>query len=226
MTRALDRFVESCRDPFRRRQAEIVDAILCEHLPEGEIEFIETGCSSGVYDDFGLYFGGLVLERGGSVTTVDISGDYISRSKSFYSEMFPGLPVDFHVRDSVEFLLGYQGSPNLVHLDSYDLDITNPVPSMLHGWLEFEAVAPKVREGGIVIFDDNFFKGTRVYWNHYHNGEMVGMTPVDITAEVMGKGAIVWEWVRSRGKGWEILGDHYRSVDNTKIVLRKKTGQC
>jgi hypothetical protein len=36
---------------------------------------------------------------------------------------------------------------------------------MLHHWLEFVEIESKMPSGSILLVDDNFFRGTTVYWN-------------------------------------------------------------
>ena len=95
------------------------------------------------------------------------------------------LNVNHYVSDSVKFLEEYNGNPNLVHLDSWDLDMTNPVPSMLNGWLEFVAIKDKMPSGSIILVDDNYMKGTWVNWNIMKDGQYTGdYTKVDIDYDI------------------------------------------
>ena len=141
-----------------------------------------------------------------------------------YDRIFPGLEINFGLSDSVEFLKNYNGSPNLVHLDSWDLDIKNPVPSMLHGWLEFEAIKDKMPSGSIIIVDDNFMKGTTVYWNWFDlEGNYLSTEEIQIDYDIVGKGSLIYHWALKRETDWELLGDHYLPENgNVKIILQKR----
>jgi hypothetical protein len=123
--------------------------------------------------------------------------------------------------DSIKFLQEYNGTPNLVHLDSWDLDLKNPVPSMLHGWLEFEAIRHKMPSGSICVIDDNFFKGTWVEWDYLKNGNLINKEVIDINYEVVGKGSLIYHYCKNYESDWEIVGDHYKTGPNVKIIIKK-----
>jgi len=222
MSKSLDFFKQHIDNPIRVKQAETLDSILNEHFKFDYVECIETGCSYGGYDDFGTYLGNFTQERNGKLSTVDIVPESIEKSKSFYKTLFPKLDVTFCSGDSVEFLNLYDGQPNLIHLDSWDLEIPNPVSSMLHGWLEFSAIKDKMPSGSICIIDDNYFNGTTVYWNIFNNGTHVNTLPIDVTYDVIGKGSLVYHWVKNYTTDWELIGDHYYAGLNVKLIFKKK----
>ena len=222
MNKSLDFFKQHIDNPIRVKQAETLDSILNEHFKFDYVECIETGCSYGGYDDFGTYLGNFTQERNGKLSTVDIVPESIEKSKSFYKTLFPKLDVTFCSGDSVEFLNLYDGQPNLIHLDSWDLEIPNPVSSMLHGWLEFSAIKDKMPSGSICIIDDNYFNGTTVYWNILNNGTHVNTLPIDVTYDVIGKGSLVYHWVKNYTTDWELIGDHYYAGLNVKLIFKKK----
>lgn len=222
MSKTLEFFKQNINNDVRVKQAQLLDSILEEHFNFDYIECIETGCSSGGYDDFGTYLGHLCQERNGKFSTVDTVKESIDKSKIFYNNLLPNLQIDFCVGDSVEFLKNYNGSPNLVHLDSWDLELPNPISSMLHGWLEFSTIKDKMPSGSICVIDDNYFKGTTVYWNMHFNGEYVGNRPIDITYDIIGKGSLVYHWVKNYETEWELVGNHYHEGDNVKLILKKK----
>jgi hypothetical protein len=222
MSKSLDFFKQHIDNPIRIKQAEILDLILEEHFNFNYVECIETGCTHGGYEDFGIYLGHFCQEKGGKISTVDIIPESIEKSKFFYENLFPGILVNFHVGDSVEYLNSYSGNPNLVHLDSWDLEIPNPVPSMLHGWLEFSAIKDKMPSGSICVIDDNYFNGTIVYWNIFYEGSLAETKTVDINYDVIGKGALPYHWVKNYKTDWELIGNHYQSGDNVKLIFKKK----
>jgi hypothetical protein len=222
MSKSLDFFKQHIDNPIRVKQAETLDSILNEHFKFDYVECIETGCSYGGYDDFGTYLGNFTQERNGKLSTVDIVPESIEKSKSFYKTLFPKLDVTFCSGDSVKFLNLYDGQPNLIHLDSWDLEIPNPVSSMLHGWLEFSAIKDKMPSGSICIIDDNYFNGTTVYWNIFNNGTHVNTLPIDVTYDVIGKGSLVYHWVKNYTTDWELIGDHYYDGLNVKLIFKKK----
>ena len=99
---------------------------------------IETGCSQS-WDDglFGLFLGRATKESGGSFYSVDILEAYNKKSEEIFSKFVPGLDYHYQTSDSIEYLKNLNIVPNLAHLDSVDFDMSDPLPSTLHGWLEF-----------------------------------------------------------------------------------------
>jgi hypothetical protein len=92
----------------------------------------------------------------------------------------------------------------------------------LHGWLEFSAIKDKMPSGSICIIDDNYFNGTTVYWNIFNNGTHVNTLPIDVTYDVIGKGSLVYHWVKNYTTDWELIGDHYYAGLNVKLIFKKK----
>ncbi len=123
---------------------------------------------------------------------------------------------------SFDFLKNYEGSPTIVHLDSWDLNIYNPEPSMLHGFLEFLSIKDKMKSGSYVVVDDNFMQGTIIYWNSFSNGELVKTDKYVVRQEILGKGSMIYHYCKMPESEWEILGDHYVDGPNVKLVIRKK----
>ena len=157
---------------FRENQAKSVYQVLLNNFDFDYVECIETGASQNLEDGcFGLYLAKITNDCGGTFNSVDISSDIVEKSKEIFNKYLPNLKIYHNCQDSVAFLENYKGSPNLVHLDSWDLDITNPVKSMLHGWLEFVAIKDKMPSGSIILIDDNFLNGTWVNWNEIVDGK-------------------------------------------------------
>jgi hypothetical protein len=205
----------------RVKEAESVDAILKEHFRLNRFECIETGCSSNQYDNFGLFLLDFIEERGGgSFSTVDINPDLIQKSRELLGDR-----ASFHCGDSVKFLREYSGSPTLVHLDSWDLDVIDPMPSMLHHWLEFEAIKEKIPSGGIVMIDDNYFKDTQINWHSYQDGIETDVRNITFDAEIVGKGSLIYHWIKNYVTDWILIGDRYSgkkcNFTNTKIIIKK-----
>ena len=209
-------------DTVRIQQAEILDKLLTEEFNFDYVECIETGCASGGYDNFGVYLAKYCNDNNGKFSTVDISEDYINRSKVLYHDVIGNNSNEYFVNDSVSFLKSYEGKPNLVHLDSYDLDVLNPLPSMLHHWLEFEAIQDKMPSGSILMIDDNFFKGTVIYWHILMNGELKEVKEVNVDYDLIGKGSLIYHFVKEKESNWELIGNHYVAGPNLKLFFRKK----
>jgi hypothetical protein len=210
------------KNNFRIDQAKILDDILTNEFNFDYVECIETGCASGLYDNFGIYLSKYCKDNNGKFSTVDISEDYINKSKIFYNDVIGENNNQYVISDSIKFLELYSGSPNLVHLDSYDLDILNPFPSMLHHWLEFQSIKDKMPSGSICIIDDNFFKNTIVYWDTFLNGEKQNTQEIEITYDIIGKGTLVYNWVKNYTTDWDLIGDHYNAGPNIKLFFKKK----
>jgi hypothetical protein len=209
-------------DTVRIQQAEILDKLLTEEFNFDYIECIETGCASGGYDNFGVYLAKYCKDNNGKFSTVDISEDYIDKSKILYHDVIGENNNQYVVSDSIKFLQSYNGIPNLVHLDSYDLDLLNPLPSMLHHWLEFEAIQDKMPSGSLLLIDDNFFKGTFVNWYILNNGVHTDTKKIDIDYDIIGKGSLIYHFVKEKESNWELIGNHYVAGPNLKLFFRKK----
>ena len=208
----------------RLSQSKDVYNALKDHFNFDKIECIETGASQNLEDGcFGLYLAKVTESTGGVYHSVDIYEDIVNKSKLIFEKYIPELKINHYVSDSVKFLEDYNGSPNLVHLDSWDLDLTNPVPSMLHGWLEFAAIKDKMPSGSIIIIDDNFFKDSWVNWNIMQNGNYTGeYQRIDITYDTVGKGSLIYHWCQKENTDWDLVGNNHRVGENIKIIIKKR----
>lgn len=224
MSKALEFYLNEESSSKGRENVEIIDKILDFYFDFKEVECIETGVSYGGDDDnFGLYLAKFTSDYGGKMSSVDVLNDRVEQSRNYIISKISNVNYNPVTQDSLEFLREYEGKPNLVHLDSYDLDITNPLPSMLHHWYEFIEVNDKMLSGSILFIDDNFFRGTTVYWNVLDsNKNLVDVIPTEVKHEITGKGALIYHAVKEKKiKDWEILGDHYIAGPNQKLIFRK-----
>ena len=198
--------------------------IYSDHFELDTIECIETGASQNGKDGcFGVLLARMCQSLGGIFHSVDIDPEVLKKSVDLYESILPGFQINHHLEDSVEFLKGYPGSPNLVHLDSWDLDLKNPVPSMLHGWLEFDEIRDKMPSGSICLIDDNFLKGTFTWWNFINsNGDISHGEVIETTYDIVGKGALVYHWAQKEETDWDLIGDHYQPGKNIKLILKKR----
>jgi hypothetical protein len=210
-------YIEHLGLPIRVLQAiEILD-IVYNNFNFNNVRFLETGASQN-WDDgcFGYLFACLIKEIGGEFNSVDNNDEVVKKSIAMYKDSIPDIQIISHVDDSINFIKNTKNKFNLVHLDSWDLDLKEPLPSMLHGWREFDSIRDKIEVGGIVIIDDNYFKGTWVDWN-YNNGDK---ERIDINYEVIGKGALVYHFCKDEKNGWEILSKN-EPGPNKKLVFKK-----
>ena len=198
--------------------------IYSDHFELDTIECIETGASRSRLDGcFGVLLARMCQSSGGIFHSVDIDPEVLKKSVDLYESILPGFRINHHLEDSVEFLKRYPGSPNLVHLDSWDLNLKNPVPAMLHGWLEFDAIRDKMPSGSLCIVDDNFLKGTHTYWNVSDlEGNLLYTESIETTYDIVGKGSLIYHWAQKEDTDWDLIGDHYHLGKNVKIILKKR----
>lgn len=192
----------------------VVDVI--EDFPFESVCCVETGASQN-WDDgcVGAFFAKLCQFTGGEFHSVDIYESIVEKSRVLYNEL--GVKVNHYTQDSVKFLEETNIVPNLVHLDSWDLDLKNPFPSALHGWREFMAIEGKMPVGSIIVVDDNFFNGTWVTWNYTDGRES---ERIDINYPIVGKGSNIWHYVESGESNWKKLS-HDIPGPNVKLVYQK-----
>lgn len=110
---------------------------------------IESGTSAWGTDSTRLW-DSYIRNFGGSLTSVDIRREASQRLKWQLSKK-SCLLVD----DSVDFLSkGISQPADLYFLDSWDLDLSNPLPSAQHGLKEYNAIAPYLKTGNLLLIDD------------------------------------------------------------------------
>tara|TARA_R110002020_G_scaffold391453_1_gene601846 strand:- start:1 stop:714 length:714 start_codon:yes stop_codon:yes gene_type:complete len=200
----LNKLIEEIKDEFNFQK------IIC----------VETGASQNKNDGaIGLFFAKLCELTNGEFHSVENNLNILGKSKSMYEKH--GVKVKHYLQDSVEFLKSIKIVPNLIHLDSWDLDLMNPFPSALHGWREFTAIEDKMPIGSIIIIDDNFFKGTWVNYNVTFNGEYNGeVKRIDIEYPIVGKGCLIYNFVEGGSSNWKKLSKDVVG-SNQKIIFKK-----
>lgn len=210
---------------MRPRQLRNASDILSKEFKFDTIKCIETGASHDIKGDgaVGLYLAHICKETGGEFHSVDIDGNLVKKSKKMYKELgFDN--VNYHTQDSVEYLENTEFIPNLIHLDSWDVNLKNPMPSALHGWREFTAIKDKMPVGSIIIIDDNWFDGTWQEWiTRDEDGELQNEV-INVSYTVLGKGAMVWHYIKDKmitNADWEIIGDWYDGGEPRKIYIKK-----
>ena len=80
------------------------------------------------------------------------------------------------------------------------------------------AIESKMPSGSIIMIDDNYIGGTWVDWN-YNDGRV---KRIDNTYPMTGKGANIYHYVLSGSSDWNLIGEHYNSHYNIKIIIQKK----
>lgn len=153
----LEKYKEELRDRYEGFR---IALSLLNKIPNASI--IETGTmrTPGNYLDgcstliFALY----AYENKGTFVTVD-------NLQSAIIAAMNGVPEEYHkstyfiTLDSVEFLANLEARPDLVYLDSYDYDETNPAPSQEHCFHEVEAMFNLDMMPNILMIDDADLKG-------------------------------------------------------------------
>jgi len=203
----------------RRNQIESIIEALNGNFNFEKIIVVETGASQN-FDDgiMGLFFGYLAQKTGGKMIAIDIDEEVLKRSKELFTSIIPDLNYQIYKGDSVEFLSNLKEIPNIVHLDSWDLNLKNPFPSALHGWREFTAIESKMPSGSVIIIDDNYKNGTSVEWIYSNGAREV----ISITYPMVGKGSNVYHYTLMEESKWKLIGNHYNVCENIKIIIQKK----
>ena len=207
--------------PFhgRRLQCESFINAINDKFDFEKLIVLETGVSHNPRDGiFGLFLGIAAAKTNGKMMAVDIQNDFLLKSKFSFNTVVPELNYEVYNDDSVNFLSKLNEIPNLVHLDSWDLDLLHPFPSALHGWKEFLAIESKMLSGSIIAIDDNYIAGTSVEW-YYPDGHMEWLP---IKYPMIGKGAYIYQYVLNGNSDWNLIGDHYNVHNNIKIIIQKK----
>jgi len=221
MSTVLPDFWEGFSYKTRRQQCESLINSLNERFNFNRLITIETGTSQNPKGDgaFGIFLGFATEKTNGIMMSVDINDDYLKKSNELFSSVIPKLKYETYKDDSVHFLKNVEIIPNLVHLDSWDLDLKNPLPSALHGWNEFVAIESKMLSGSIIVIDDNYIKGQWVEWIY---GDGRPSEKIDIVYPILGKGAHIYQHVLSGNSDWELIGEHHKNLGNIKIIIQKK----
>lgn len=175
------------------------------HLDGQAALIVETG-SSAWGTNSSLLFDSYVREFGGVFFTVDVRSKAATDLRPKLSESSTAF-----VGDSVEFLSKFKLPEDfdriaLAYLDSYDLDIENPDPSMQHGLLEFNAIHPLLGPKSILVVDDTPVEACLLGEAAEAHFQRYGVVP--------GKGALILRSPLLRQ--YDIIYHHYC------LVLRKK----
>ena len=161
------------------------------------LNIFETG-SSAWGTNSSVLFDSYIRKFGGTFITVDIRPEpsiELNKILSRNSKTF--------TQDSVQFINEYNTTYfkniDLVYLDSFDLDLENPEPSMKHGYKEFSLLDKKIKIGCIIIIDD-----TPSDLKYFDNETI----KIEKSKFIPGKGALVFEEIKEN-KNYEILFHEY-----------------
>jgi hypothetical protein len=199
-----------------------ITEVLEENFPFDTINCVETGASQSWIDGMvGYYFAYLSNQTTGKFTSVDINPELELKVYEAYNSIDPSIKITHYTDDSVNYLKNIDFIPNLVHLDSWDLNMRDPFPCALHGWREFEAIESKMPVGSIIIIDDNYLGGTWMEWQTLitTTGEVLETENIDIVYPIIGKGAHVYQWALNESTNWKNLS--ITRPGNVKVIIQK-----
>lgn len=115
----------------------------CMRPDHGDLCYGDDGCSTKIFDDYLLKNGG----TGFSIEKNPINCEYAEKICSF---------MRIICADSVEGLYCIPSwvRINLLYLDSYDIDVSNPHLANLHALKELSAAMPHLYPGSLIVVDD------------------------------------------------------------------------
>lgn len=126
--------------------------LVLEHFSESSLNILETGSAAHGTKSSTL-FANYVKRFGGTFDTVDTNPEI----KQFY-KFLETSNILFHTSDSLKYIENLSQKDieklDLIYLDSFDLDITNPEPSQEHGYKEFLLLNDNLKKGALVVIDD------------------------------------------------------------------------
>lgn len=162
------------------------------------LNIIETGCMwSDIKHNqgaFTLIFSDLIKNyTGGSLTTIDISENAINKCKITTKEHAD--VIKYIISDSVKYLQTLTDDEiknvDLFYLDSYDLNLLDPIPSQLHHYRELSSIYDNLSDDVIIVVDDNFKPPCWVEWKTVNNGESVSKILNFEGNRIIGKGTLI-----------------------------------
>lgn len=172
---------------------------IIDHLRKCKYPLIvETGVSRQEDNYFGdgmstLIWDAVANELSGTVHCVDLDGNSCRFSRSNCSEK-----TMIWCSDSIRWLADKEKeysklnrSPDLLYLDSYDLDLQNWHPAAMHHMFEFAAIKSVLKPGTLIAVDDNLL----IDGNHVGKGTYVADFMNRIGKEMVYKGyQFIWRW--------------------------------
>lgn len=188
----------------------VIPRLVAKNKP---LYIVETGCMhTDLSQNAGaitLIFADLIKNwTGGRIKTIDISEEAMEKCKHNTAEF--SYFIDYVVSDSVTHLKSMppweKSEIDFLFLDSYDLDVFDPMPSYIHHLRELLAVYDNLGYDTIVSVDDNYLPGTIVFWNYIN-----GTSTTFVTGEnLVGKGTLTDRFLQDFGwrrAATEVVGE-------------------
>ena len=145
---------------------------------------VETGCSTHQGTKSTTLWDMFVNKFGGNVYSVDLDNVAVVNANKMTSDK-----TLVTCSDSVKYLKTFTQPIDLLYLDSYDVDFSNPLPSAQHHLNEFNAVKHLLHKGSIVLIDD-----TPISANWYDNACSIpenDSRKLNFNPNMSGKGSLV-----------------------------------
>jgi hypothetical protein len=171
---------------------------------------IETGTSAWGTDSTRLW-DTYIRRFGGTFCSVDVRSEASQRLRWQLSKK-----SDLVVNDSVDFLTEESNQPaDLYFLDSWDLDLSDPLPSAQHGLREYMAIEPYLKPGILILIDDT---PTALRLGNLQNLPRKAVEFIEKYNQLPGKGEFISEELNKKFE-FKILMHDYALL--LKIVKRK-----
>lgn len=176
-----------------------------EMLRESPSEIIETGAAAWGTKST-LLFDSYVNSFGGHLMSVDIRVEPLYTLTRICSQA-----TKIFCDDSLAFLRSIDRTRkyDLFYLDSFDVNLYDPVPSMVHGLHEFLIILPILKKyGGLLLIDDT--PESCDVWGEVVNSEVLDRIKdfKRIYNIVPGKGALVKQLVDNQGIGTTLAHEY------------------
>ncbi len=153
-----EQFAQHFRPRLGRRAEGFAAIFAALAQARADLLILETGCMR-IPDNWEgdgqstFMFDALARDRGGTVISIDITAESIDTARRACSSA-----TQLILGDSVaalHALARLAARPaSLLYLDSYDLDLADPMPSAIHHALELAAARPLIGPGTVVCVDD------------------------------------------------------------------------
>ena len=155
------------------------------------------GASTFLFDAFVNYYDGLV-------TSIDIDQSAVTKVNSITSPK-----TQVICNDSIKELKNIYSNIDCLYIDSYDVDILNPLPAAEHALKEFQAIEDKINYKTIIMIDDTPISENYLPpWTEESLSEL-GKTKLDIKWP-NGKGMLLVPYLEK--KGFSKLVHEYQAI--------------